>query len=204
MSAEVQPDTRAQTAEPAGPDDPLDELLLGVGQRIRHYRRMRSLTLQSLASTTGLSASMLSTVERGQTGVSVATVHAIAQALDVSITALFQAAGPGDPVVKRAEQRQDFTTGGAARTLVIADPEMRLELYVYDFEPGTASANTPSVHSGMEYGISITGGLTVEINGREHVLESGDAVQYSTKQPHVMKNDGEETSRAVWLNISRM
>ncbi|MFD8542135.1 helix-turn-helix domain-containing protein [[Kitasatospora] papulosa] len=202
-------ETHAQEAEeplarPGAPDYSLDEVLLSVGQRMRHYRKLRGMTLQDLAAATGLSVSMLSTLERGQTGVSVSTIHAIAQALDISITALFQASGPGDPVVKRADQRRDFTAGGAGRTLVVADPDARLELYVYDFQPDTASAAAPSIHNGTEYGFVVEGTITVEIDGRPFTLQPGDAVQYSTRSRHLMKNISDRPARAVWLNISRM
>ncbi|MFE7420280.1 helix-turn-helix domain-containing protein [Rhodococcus sp. NPDC057529] len=190
--------------KPAAADDSLDEVLLSVGQRVRHYRRLHNLTLHDLAAATGLSASMISTVERGQTGVSVATIHAIAQALDISITALFRAAGPGDPVVRHEDQRRDLTSGGASRTLAITDPDMRLEFYVYDFEPGTASAGAATTHPGVEYGINLSGTISVEIDGAEYPLAPGDAVQYSTQSRHLMKNTGDTPAKAVWLNISRL
>ncbi|GGN20471.1 helix-turn-helix domain-containing protein [Streptomyces fuscichromogenes] len=204
MNTDSQPTAEGPVARPGAPDHSLDEVLLSVGRRVRHYRKLRGLTLQDLAVDTGLSASMLSTLERGQTGVSVATIHAVAQALDISITALFQASGPGDPVVRQADQRRDCTAGGAGRTLVLADPDMRIELYVYDFEPGTASANAPTTHNGMEYGINLEGVLTVEIDGRQFTLNPGDAVQYSTRSQHRMRNTTDAPSRAVWVNISRM
>ncbi|SED91682.1 helix-turn-helix domain-containing protein [Rhodococcus koreensis] len=204
MATDLEPIMDDPAVEPGAADDSLDEVLLSVGQRVRHYRRLHNLTLQDLAAATGLSASMISTVERGQTGVSVATIHSIAQALDVSITALFQAAGPGDPVVKHEDQRRDLTSGGACRTLAITDPDMRLEFYVYDFEPGTASASAPTTHHGVEYGINLSGSISVEIDGREFPLAPGDAVQYSTQVRHLMKNTGDSPAKAVWLNISRL
>ncbi|UTM38014.1 cupin domain-containing protein [Rhodococcus pyridinivorans] len=204
MAADVQPLVKSVDSKSTTADDSLSEVLLSVGQRVRHYRRLHNLTLQDLAAATGLSASMISTVERGQTGISVSTIHAIAQALDVSITALFQASGPGDPVIKHEDQRCDITSGGACRTLAITDPDMRLEFYVYDFAPGTASASAPTTHHGVEYGINLSGHLSVEIDGQEFSLAPGDAVQYSTQVRHLMKNVGDTPAKAVWLNVSRL
>jgi transcriptional regulator with XRE-family HTH domain len=185
-------------------DDSLDEVLVGVGQRVRHYRRLRELTLHDLATATGLSVSMISAVERGQTGVSIASVHALARALDIGITSLFRATGTGNPVVKGADQRQDWTSGGARRTLAITDPDMRLELYVYDFPPGTASAVTPTTHDGVEYGIALSGSISVRIDETEYPLAPGDAVQYPTSVRHLMVNTGKSAARAVWLNVARL
>lgn len=204
MTVEFETERETPPAKHGAPDYSLDEVLLSVGERVRNYRRLHGLTLNDLSTKTGLSASMLSTVERGQTGVSVATIHAIAQALDVSITSLFQSVGPGDPVVRSVVQRRDVTTGGAGRTLIIADPETRLEFIVYDFEPGTASAASPTIHNGLEYGLALSGQIEVEVDGQTHVLEQGDAIRYSTESGHLMRNTGTEPARGVWVNISRL
>ena len=204
MTIQFEEERESPPEKHGAPDYSLDEVLLSVGERIRNYRRIRGLTLSDLAAATGLSASMVSTVERGQTGVSVATIHAIALALDISITSLFQSVGPGDPVVRKATQRRDTTTGGAGRTLLLADPETRLEFLIYDFEPGTASAAEPTMHGGMEYGVNLSGQIEVEIDGQVVVLEEGDAIRYSTESRHLMRNAGPMPARAVWINISRL
>lgn len=204
MTEQLEQDLVTPRGTPGAPDYSLDEVLLSVGERVRNYRRLRGLTLNDLSNRAGLSASMLSTVERGQTGASVATIHAIAQALDVSITSLFQSIGPGDPVVRSDVQRRDMTTGGAGRTLVIADPEVRLELTIYEFAPGTASAASPTTHNGMEYGLNLGGQIEVEVDGQTHVLEEGDAIRYSTDSGHLMRNAGTVPARGVWVNISRL
>lgn len=204
MEADL-PASAAELPERHGAADySLDEVLISVGERVRNYRKVRGLTLHDVATLTGLSASMISTVERGQTGVSIGSLHAISQALDVSITALFQSDGPGDPVVRKADQRRDTTTGGAGRTLVLADPDLRVEMYVYDFAPDTASAETPTTHNGVEIGFTLEGEITVETDGQKHVLTPGDAIRYPTRTAHRMSNTGATPARGVWINLSRM
>jgi transcriptional regulator with XRE-family HTH domain len=204
MTVQFEEERETPPEKHGAPDYSLDEVLLSVGERVRNYRRVRGLTLSDLSEATGLSSSMLSTIERGQTGISVASIHAIAQALDVSITSLFQSTGPGDPVVRCESQRREVTTGGAIRTLILADPETRLEFHVYDFAPGTASAASPTVHNGMEYGVNLGGRIEVEIDGQKHVLDEGDAIRYSTRSGHLMRNTGSVPARGVWVNISRL
>jgi DNA-binding Xre family transcriptional regulator len=61
-----------------------------LGAEIRRIRMQRNMTLTDIATETGLSASMLSMVERGKTGVSVGSLVAVASALGVAVSDLFQ------------------------------------------------------------------------------------------------------------------
>jgi transcriptional regulator with XRE-family HTH domain len=61
-----------------------------IGPQIRHLRQLRSLTLDDLAGTAGLSASHLSRLERSQTLPSFTVLANIAQVLDVSIDEFVQ------------------------------------------------------------------------------------------------------------------
>ena len=61
-----------------------------IGPQIRHLRQLRSLTLDDLAGSAGLSASHLSRLERSQTLPSFTVLANIAQVLDVSIDEFVQ------------------------------------------------------------------------------------------------------------------
>ena len=62
---------------------------LDLGTRIRSLRQARRLTLRDVAERAGVTESFLSQVERDVTSPSIATVHRIARALDLSIAQLF-------------------------------------------------------------------------------------------------------------------
>lgn len=184
-------------------ETPLDDVLRGMGSRIRGLRRERDLTLTDLAGRCGLSASMLSTVERGQTSPSVATLYAIASALDISLTALFAAPDSGHPVARRADQQEVTTDGGLRRRLALDLADQQFELYVDEYPPASTHAAVPSRHPGHEYGVVLSGNLTVGLGADEHVLEPGDAIHYPTTQEHQIRNDGERPATAVWVNVRR-
>src|SRR5262245_29041429 len=59
--------------------------IAALGRRIRALRRQRDFSLEGLAERSGVSASMLSTVERGQKVPSILVLSQIATALDTSI-----------------------------------------------------------------------------------------------------------------------
>ncbi len=66
-----------------------DELHITIGQRVREFRKSRSLTLKEMGRRTSLSVSLLSQIERAESSASVSSLFKIASALDVRIVDLF-------------------------------------------------------------------------------------------------------------------
>jgi transcriptional regulator with XRE-family HTH domain len=72
----------------------------GIGRRLAAYRAERGLRVAELAREVGVTPSLISQIERGQSRPSVSTLFAIAQALAVPVDAFFRepgaaAAAPG-------------------------------------------------------------------------------------------------------------
>ncbi|GAA2018570.1 XRE family transcriptional regulator [Pseudokineococcus marinus] len=191
--------------EGAGRHDGLGALVAGLGQQVRALRAKRGLTLAELAETTGLSASMLSTVERGRTAPSLATLHRLAEGLGVRVTTLLAApAEEGSPVVRLADQIVDQTPGGVVRRLAVFRPEQDVEVYVDEYPPATSHATRPSQHPGQEHGVVLEGVLEVELPDAVHVVEAGDSISYEAKQAHLLRNASPGVTRAVWVNVRRL
>lgn len=176
-----------------------------VGNRIRELRSGRNLTLQVLAERTGLSSSMLSLVERGKTSPSIGTLVAIASALSVHMTDLFEGDGTPEkePVVRFEDQPVYVTGEGVQRRVARTDDAHGLELVMNEYEPGTASAGDLVHHEGYEYGIVLEGTLTIEVNGTTFEVQSGDCISYDSNLPHKIANRGRIHARAVWINLQR-
>lgn len=67
-----------------------NDLLVQFGQRIRHLRRANALSQEDLAALCHLDRTYISSLERGQRNVGLKNVAALAKALDVSLTQLFE------------------------------------------------------------------------------------------------------------------
>lgn len=67
--------------------------------RLREERRIRGLTLESLAPLAGLSWNYIGEVERGVRNVSIDNMDALASALRIPIYMLLMEAAPGPPEV---------------------------------------------------------------------------------------------------------
>jgi uncharacterized cupin superfamily protein len=85
---------------------------------------------------------------------------------------------------------------------VHTDVEHDLEMVINEYEPGTSSSKTPVHHDGMEFGLIISGTLTVSLDDVDYVLEPGDGIAYSSITPHVLTNNGLVKARAVWINVA--
>lgn len=183
-----------------------EETVRAIGSRIRELRRARNLTLGTVAEHTGLSVSLLSMVERGRTGPSIGTLVAVANALGVHMSDLFDrraAGGLSDPVHRRAHQPTYETAEGVTRRVVRTDDERGFEIAVNEYTPGTCSSSTPVHHDGHELGLLLDGSLTVELDGRSHTLRPGDAISYDSQVPHRLSNLGRRRARAIWVNLDR-
>ena len=176
-----------------------------IGSRIRRLRLERDLTLQSLGGETGLSASMLSLVERGKASPSIGSLVAISAALGVHLPDLFSSeeAPPSDPVSRAADQPVYQVRRGAQKRILRDDPAEGIEVAINTYEPHTTSAETMLHHPGFEYGVVLQGRLTVELDGALYRLKRGDLISYDSTRPHRISNESTRRTRALWINIDR-
>ena len=173
-----------------------------VGQEIRRLRKLRVNTLEQLASQSGVSAGLLSQVERGQGNPSFNTLVQVAHALGIPVARLMAGEQLSSPVVRREERRR--LNLGANDNLVLAELltsrlDSALEVIRIVAKPGYTSEDTPFVHDGEEFGIVLEGTHAVNVGGTHYVLRAGDSISYSSTIPHWYENPGEVTSVSLWV-----
>jgi transcriptional regulator with XRE-family HTH domain len=181
------------------------DTLTTIGLRIRELRQSRRLTLQELADVSGLSASMLSLVERGRASPSIGSLIVVASALGVTMSDLLVngAAGEEKIVVRASEARVVETAQHVVRRLLRQDRTRGVSVAVNEYAPHTGSAEHPITHEGFEYGFVLQGELTVEVDGTKHVLRQGDLIAYSSRRKHKIWNHGKIKVRTLWFNLDR-
>ncbi|TQM09603.1 helix-turn-helix domain-containing protein [Pseudonocardia kunmingensis] len=170
-----------------------------VGIRIRELRSDRGMTLTGLARSTGLSAGLISQVERGLTDPSLETLRRIARVLDVPLFSLFRDAEPdSDAVVVRRDRRMQVSSPhGGISYQRLSPGSGKLELLEGTLEPGAASSAKPWSHPSEECVTVLSGQLLVEIGSARHDLETGDSCYFDSRSPHRYVNPTER--RTVFL-----
>jgi len=174
----------------------------GVGVRVRALREAMSLSLRDLAARSGVSAPMLSQVERGETSPTLAVAGKIAAGLDLSLSQLLRL-DEGEHVVitregKRRRMRRD---GHEVEELTPPLPGQRADVSLHSLKPGAATGGPadPPMHEpgSRETAFVLEGGLTLFVDGARHELCAGDSVTFDADLPHHFENEGSEPTRLV-------
>jgi transcriptional regulator with XRE-family HTH domain len=170
-----------------------------IGARVRALREASALSLRDLASRSGVSAPMLSQVERGETSPTLAVAARIAAGLDLRLSQLLRLDEDGAVTVVRANERRH---GGNARrghrveVMTAERPGQRAELSRHTLVPGgaTGGPEDPPMHEpgSREVALLQRGRLTLVCDGERHELGEGDCVTFDADLPHHFENPGDE------------
>ncbi|MDT0681537.1 cupin domain-containing protein [Roseicyclus sp. F158] len=197
-------DTGPGTADVTRQDETTERMLAAIGRRIRYLRKSRDMTLQQLAASSGVSASMLSLVERGLTSPSIGSLIVVGEALGVSISELMATDDhSGDLVVRHRNVQPVVLPEQVMRRMMREDQATGISLSVDEYAPGTSTGPVPITQRGVGHGFVIEGSLTVDIEGTSHVLEEGDLISFASDRPHRIRNHGDTPARTVWVNAER-
>lgn len=185
------------------PRPSVEDLSAKIGREIRRLRRDKSLTLEELSATSGLSSGLISQIERGLGNPSFSTMVQLAHALGVPVARLFVDVEETSPVVRRAERRRLDLHGrgvtGVVNELLTPSLNHSLEMIWVEAPPGYSTADTPFQHAGEEAGVILEGFHRVWLDGVPYDLDPGDAITYSSMIPHWYENRGDVTVKAVWV-----
>jgi transcriptional regulator with XRE-family HTH domain len=179
-----------------------DETIARIGRGIRALRQHRRLTIQQVADPAGISASMLSLLERGLTSPSLLTLTAITRALGTTLAELLS----GEPVadeeaVTRFADVPVIETDRILRKVLRQDRKHGVTITYNDYPPGTGNSKVGITHEGFEYGLVLEGELTIEIDGAPIVLSGGDLVSLKSMRLHKIWNYGRKRVTAIWFNL---
>ncbi len=165
-----------------------------IGTQLRALRRKRGLSLRGLAELCDLSPTTISLIERGDSSPSVSTLHRLATALGVPITAFFQEAeGRVEVVVTRAGKRPRVGTGDIEmESLGSGLTDQAMELFAVSLPPDSSSGTGAIVHSGHEMVYCLRGEVEYQIAGKSYVLAEGDSLLFEARLPHCWRNQGQE------------
>ena len=169
----------------------------GIGPRVHALRDAMGLSLRDLAERTGVSAPMLSQVERGETSPTLQVAARIAAGLELRLSQLLRLDERGAvTVVKRAERRQGPSGASGHRYEILTPPlpGQRAELSRHTLAPGaqTGSAGDPPMHEpgSRETALVESGELEFVCDGIRYELATGDCVTFDADLPHHFENPG--------------
>jgi len=194
------PPAPTTTAPPAPPLESAPAL----GPRVRALREGMGLSLRDLAERSGVSAPMLSQVERGETSPTLQVAERIATGLELRLSQLLRLDEGGSVSVVRAGERRAGPRGARGHRYEILTPPLpglRAEVsrHVLDAGAATGGAGDPPMHEpgSRETAIVERGTVVLAVDGEEHALEAGDAVTFDADLPHRFENRGSEPATLI-------
>jgi transcriptional regulator with XRE-family HTH domain len=158
------------------------------------------LSLRDLAERSGVSAPMLSQVERGETSPTLAVAAKIAAGLELTLSQLLRLDEAQHVVVIRAgERRAARRDGHRVEELTPPLPGQRADVSFHTLEAGAATggAGDPPMHEpgSRETAVVLEGSLTLFVDGARHELAAGDSVTFDADLPHHFENEGTKPTR---------
>jgi transcriptional regulator with XRE-family HTH domain len=168
-----------------------------VGVRVKALREAMDLSLRDLAERSGVSAPMLSQVERGETSPTLVVAEKIASGLDLTLSQLLRLDEGGHVVVIRGDERRVRTRRGhRTEELTPPLPGQRADVSVHTLEPGAATgrAGDPPLHEpgARETTVVTSGSVALMIDDERHDLAAGDSVTFDADLPHHFSNESDE------------
>jgi transcriptional regulator with XRE-family HTH domain len=179
-----------------------------IGARVKALRESAGLSLRDLAERSGVSAPMLSQVERGDTSPTLTVAAKIASGLDLRLSQLLRLDEDGAVTIVRAGDR---TRGGNKRrghgfeVLTSSQPGQRAEISRHTLAPGgaTGAADDPPMHEpgSRETALVEKGSVVLVCDGQRYVLDAGDCVTFDADLPHHFENPKERDTDAEFLAV---
>jgi transcriptional regulator with XRE-family HTH domain len=175
-----------------------------IGQRIRRLRREAGWSLRECADRSGVGASTVSSLERGQSMPSVGSLHRLGRAFGLTLERLLELDDSVDSdaaMVVRKDERVllPMRTPGLAWEKLYATGSV-LESLMVTVQPG-AGTDGALQHSGEEFLYVIKGSIELILDDCiKFDLHAGDAMTFESMREHSYTNHGTTVAQIIWVN----
>lgn len=181
----------------------------GIGEKLRGLRLKKKMGLVELGRHTGLSAALLSKVERGKLFPTLPTLLRIALVFSVGLEYFFTEDQRRHTVgIVRRNERKRFPErpeGGDVsfyfESLDFAAVERKLNAYHAEFQPLPPGKARTHQHPGAEFVSVLRGKLEMMIAATTHVLDAGDSIYFDSSLPHSYRRMSQKPCSAIVVTV---
>jgi transcriptional regulator with XRE-family HTH domain len=167
-----------------------------VGMALRAYRMRRELSQSDLARLAAVSPSAISQVERGERGLSLETLMALAGRLNVTLDELLGGEVTPDYRIGRRHGLGSAPAGSV--NPLLDDAEAGLRAYLVSV-PRSATVDAPFTHKGTELVGVVSGLVQVLLGSGRPVLRRGETLLASRRGIDAWRNVGEGDAQCLWV-----
>jgi transcriptional regulator with XRE-family HTH domain len=159
------------------------------GAKLRSLRTERRLSQRALAQLAGISPNSVSLIERDEISPSIATLQALASALEVRMSYFFEEEAEQNVIHAKADQRPSLDSQGVIIESIggrLRGQEM--EPFLIQLASNMSSGERQVIHTGHEVVYCLKGKFDYFIDGQSYVIEAGDFLLFEASLPHLWCN----------------
>ncbi len=184
--------------------DSVSDLNEQIAERVRSLRAEQALSLEALADKSGVSRSMISLIERGESSPTAVVLEKLATALGVTLHSLFAAPAESvqlssGPLARHADQPQwqDPASGYLRRNVTPSGVSQPMQIVEVHFPPGGRVAFENGAHHARVHQQLwlLSGVIDVTLGGVRHRLHEGDCLAMRLDVPTMFHNPTRKAAR---------
>ena len=177
---------------------------LKIGSRLFSLRKRLKMTLDELASKSGVSKSILSEIERDMSNPTVATISRIAQALNQNLSDFFSKIEVDKPsTIETSKEIPSITSKDGLCNLKIlgaGETVNWLQWYILTLKPkGKLDSNSHGPKT-FENLTVIEGEIEVHMSEDIEKIKKGDTYRFQTNKAHSIKNNSKSNAEVLMVN----
>lgn len=175
-----------------------------MGDRIRKRRETLNVQAAELAASIGVSASLISQIERGKSYPSILTLKKIADALHITVGELIGERSKlnDHPVVNEDERKfvKENKTGTKAYLLSHHDTSKAMDPFLLDFDEEADSTEIMTTNNPrQEYCFVLNGVFEVSVGSHTYSIGEGDSFYFTSNENHLFSNKNKGHSQLLWV-----
>ena len=165
-----------------------------LGERIRNFRKNKSITLQQLSDETGLSIGYISQIERNLVDPSLSSLRKISKSLDIPTYLLME-----------TEKHSDDLTTKSGDVIMMKQPNSTVEYHLltpmpnetfipkslaikFFLDPKSCDGDFPVIHESEEIVMLEKGEVIIHLPDEDIKLSVGDTTIIKSNIPHIIEN----------------
>jgi transcriptional regulator with XRE-family HTH domain len=192
-------------------DSAVSDLNQRIAERTRELRAIRRLSLDALASKSGVSRSMISLIERGESSPTAVVLERLAAGLGVTLASLFDAPAAATPAhrgpVARRDQQpqwQDPASGYLRRNVSPPGVPQPMQIVEVHFPPG---GSVTFENGGCDIRVFqqvwvLEGAIDITLGADWHRLREGDCLAMQLDHPTMFHNPTRKPTRYAVVTAS--
>ena len=172
----------------------MDYLSHNIAINLKRIRKAKGMSLDVVSEQTGVSKSMLATIEKGDANPSIGVLGKIMSGLRIDLQDLTQAPQSDSYLVdiEKLEPTKDVKGQYHVWTCFPIADNRTLEIYRIDIEPGGVYESGSHGEHTKEYITMMKGTLSIKLEDGIHVVEKEQFFRFESDQPHIYFNTGKE------------